>query len=57
MKDLLYENSKHKKNISNNTNAILFYKNKKYYIIDGHHRIAANILKGDNKIKAFIFKS
>lgn len=54
-KFLNINNLKSVKNISNSTDAILLSKKNKYYILDGHHRIAVNILNGFNKIKAFVF--
>ena len=41
-------------NISQDTKAYLIKDDKLYYIKDGHHRIAINILKGETEITAYI---
>lgn len=43
------------KGVSQNTDAYLCEVDGKYYVLDGHHRIAMNILRGFDKIKAFIY--
>ena len=40
--------------VNQDTGAILFEENGKYYIIDGHHRIAKNILNNNTSIKAYV---
>lgn len=45
------------KNISQETDAYLCQINNKFYVLDGHHRIAINILNGFNKIKAFVYNN
>ena len=40
--------------LSNNTGAYLVKYNNLYYIIDGHHRIANQIIQGVDKVKAFV---
>jgi uncharacterized protein (DUF1015 family) len=37
-----------------NTGAYLVKYNNMYYVIDGHHRIANRILRGDTSIKAYV---
>ena len=55
-KNLNIDNLKAVKNISIDTEAFLHYYNDQYYILDGHHRIAINILNGNNTIKAYVFR-
>jgi hypothetical protein len=40
--------------IGDNTKAYLVKYNNLYYIIDGHHRIANQIINGVDKVKAFV---
>lgn len=54
-KNITINNLKSTKNISDNTEAYLVKYKGYYYILDGHHRIANRILRGDNKIKAYVF--
>lgn len=42
--------------LTNGDDAILFFKNGKYFIIDGHHRIAERILSGDKIIQIRVFR-
>lgn len=44
-------------NLDNDTGAILFEKEDLYYIVDGHHRIAKNILNGNDSIVAYVKES
>lgn len=37
--------------------AVLFKEGDKYYVIDGHHRIANGILNGNNEVEAHIYDS
>jgi hypothetical protein len=37
------------------TGAFLYKKGDEFFVLDGHHRIASNIIKGEPSIKAFIF--
>ena len=53
--NLTIRNLKSVKDISKNTEAFLYNYYGKFYVLDGHHRIAMNILKGEKKIKAFVF--
>ncbi len=40
--------------VSQDTGAVLYERNGKYYIIDGHHRIAKNIVNNQTSIKAYV---
>lgn len=42
------------KGVGNNTGAYLVKYNDFYYVIDGHHRIANQIINGIDKIKAYV---
>lgn len=41
--------------ISNETGAYLVFRGGKYYIFDGHHRIANRILKGHNTFSGYVY--
>jgi len=42
-------------NVGNNTEAYLIERGGLYYIIDGHHRIASEIIKGVSSITAYVY--
>jgi uncharacterized protein (DUF1015 family) len=52
-KFLNFDNLLKVKDTSQDTDAILLKRGSKYYVADGHHRIAINILKGKSAIKAY----
>ena len=49
-------NLKSTKNIGNDTGAYLLKHNNKYYILDGHHRIANRILNGNQFINGYVYQ-
>ena len=56
-RSLNINNLKKVEKTTKNTGAYLLKNNGKYYVLDGHHRIAINILNGIDKIDAFVFKN
>lgn len=54
-KNITIGNLESTNDIGNDTEAYLVKYKGYYYILDGHHRIANRILKGDNKIKAYVY--
>lgn len=54
-KNLTINNLKDTQNVDPETGAYLMKYNNKYYILDGHHRIANAILKQEPKIKGFVY--
>jgi hypothetical protein len=44
------------RNICNETNAILYKYNNKYYVLDGHHRISNQILNGAESVDARVYE-
>lgn len=54
--NLNINNLKSTENISRETEAVLLAVDGKYYVLDGHHRIANRILNGDSKIFARVVK-
>lgn len=48
-------NLKEVENVGYNTGAELIKYNDLYYIVDGHHRIGIEILKGNDSVKAFVY--
>jgi hypothetical protein len=55
--NITINNLKSVKNISQETDAYLCNIENKFYVLDGHHRIAMNILNGFYKIKAFVYNN
>jgi len=54
-RNLTINNIRSTMGVENNIEAFLLKYGNKYYILDGHHRIASNILKGATSIKAYVF--
>ena len=55
-KNLNIDNLKAVKDTTIDTGAFLHFYKGKYYVLDGHHRIAMNILNGNEIIKGYVFR-
>lgn len=55
-KNLTFRNLEAVKRATKETGAFLLEKKGLFYVLDGHHRIAINILKGRRRINAFVYK-
>lgn len=54
-KNLSFSNLDLVKDVGIDTGAFLYKYYGKYYVLDGHHRIAINLMKGKKEIKAHVF--
>lgn len=54
--NLNIDNLKKVKNTTEDTDAYLLKYRNKYYILDGHHRIAMNILNGNDSVNAYVYQ-
>ena len=54
-KTINIDNLQKVKNTTKRTDAFLLKSGGKYYVLDGHHRIAINILNNNNTIIAYVY--
>ncbi len=55
-RSLNIDNLKKVQNTNKNTGAYLLKFKDKYFVLDGHHRIAMNILNGNSSINAHVYQ-